>query len=63
MSNDQPHEMSVLGIRLPEELREKIREAARLEERTESGFARFYLNKAAESVLSVETTNTSAQTP
>lgn len=43
--------MTVLGIRVPDDLRAKIREAAKLEERTESSFARFYLGRAAEQVL------------
>lgn len=43
--------MSTLGIRVPDELRAKIREAARLEGRTESSFARFYLVKAADAVI------------
>jgi uncharacterized protein (DUF1778 family) len=44
-------ETTTLGIRIPEDLRAKIREAAKLEERTESGFARYYLNKAADAAL------------
>ena len=59
---DDAAEITTLGIRIPDELRAKIREAAKLEERTESSFARFYLGKAAEAVLSAtaETTNTGA---
>lgn len=53
MSDDERanNEVTTLGIRVPEELREKIREAARIEHRTESSFARYYLTKAAEAVL------------
>lgn len=43
--------MSTLGIRIPEDLRAKIREAARLEARTESSFARYYLSRAADVVI------------
>ena len=43
--------VTTLGIRIPDDLRAKIREAARLEERTESSFARYYLSKAADLVL------------
>jgi hypothetical protein len=63
MSDDEPAptpEVTILGIRINDDLRTKIREAARLEERTESSFARFYLGRAADAVLS-ETTNTSAE--
>jgi hypothetical protein len=49
--SDDTTGVSTLGIRIPEELRAKIREAARLEERTESSFARFYLGRAADAVL------------
>jgi uncharacterized protein (DUF1778 family) len=42
---------TLLGIRVPAALREKIRQAAQIEGRTESGFARFYLGKAAEAAL------------
>ena len=54
MSNDETENdpsITTLGIRVPEDLRAKIREAAKMEERTESGFARYYLAKAAESIL------------
>ena len=56
MSDDEAEDtvgngMGTLGIRIPEELRAKIREAARLEERTESSFARYYLSRAADVVL------------
>lgn len=47
--------ITTLGIRIPEELRAKIREAAKLEDRTESSFARYYLSRAAESVLASAT--------
>lgn len=44
-------EQAILGVRVPEELRAKIREAAKLENRTESSFARHYLARAADAVL------------
>lgn len=63
MANETPNETqgtAVLGIRMEEDLREKIREASRLEGRTESNFARFYLGKAADVVISK---NTSEELP
>jgi uncharacterized protein (DUF1778 family) len=53
MADDEADEvtMTTLGVRIPEDVRAKIREAAKLEERTESSFARYYLNRAAELVL------------
>ena len=52
---------TVLAVRIPDDQREKIRQAAKIEERTESGFARFHLLRAAEAVLAAtETTNTGA---
>jgi uncharacterized protein (DUF1778 family) len=58
MSDDAPApttdnaEATILGIRIPEDLRTRIKEAAAREERTESSFARFYLGRAADEVLS-----------
>lgn len=43
-------EMTILAVRIPKELRERIKAAAIREDRTESSFARFYLGKAAEAV-------------
>jgi uncharacterized protein (DUF1778 family) len=43
--------ITTLGIRIPDEIRSKIKEAAKIEGRTESGFARFYLSKAADAVI------------
>ena len=54
MSNDETENdpnITTLGIRIPEELRAKIREAAKLEDRTESSFARYYLSRAADVVI------------
>ena len=42
---------SHLGIRIDNDERAKIKQAAAIEHRTESGFARFYLIKFAEQVL------------
>ena len=57
MSNDETESdpsITTLGIRVPEELRAKIREAAKLEDRTESSFARYYLSRAADAVIAAE---------
>ena len=57
MSNEETESdtnITTLGIRIPEELRAKIREAAKLEDRTESSFARYYLSRAADSVIASE---------
>ena len=57
MSNDETENdpsITTLGIRIPEELRAKIREAAKLEDRTESSFARYYLSRAADAVIAAE---------
>lgn len=43
-------ETTILGVRLPNDLREKIKEAAIAEHRTESGFARFHLAAAVETL-------------
>jgi uncharacterized protein (DUF1778 family) len=54
MSNDvaDPETINTfLGIRVPDDLREKIRAAAKLEDRTESSFARFHLSRAADVIL------------
>jgi uncharacterized protein (DUF1778 family) len=57
MPNDETENdpnITTLGIRIPEELRAKIREAAKLEDRTESSFARYYLSRAADAVITAE---------
>lgn len=48
MTDDESKPPSILGIRLDEPLREKIKELAASEGRTESGFVRFYLNRLVE---------------
>jgi uncharacterized protein (DUF1778 family) len=60
---DEESQMTVLGVRVPEDLRSKIREAARLEDRTESSFARYYLSRAADTVLQTATVDDQAQQP
>lgn len=50
-TDDATTVFSVLGIRIPEEQRAKIREAAKIEDRTESSFARYHLSKAADAVI------------
>ena len=52
-NTDQPE--TILAVRIPEGQREKIRTASKLEERTESGFARFHLIKIAEAVIADST--------
>jgi uncharacterized protein (DUF1778 family) len=64
MSNDETENdpsITTLGIRIPEELRAKIREAAKLEDRTESSFARYYLSRAADAVIAAEIQPTADQ--
>lgn len=67
MATEEPQqdstEFTTLGIRIPDELRAKIREAAKLEDRTESSFARYYLGRAADTVIcaAAETTNAAGE--
>lgn len=42
---------TILGVRISETLRTRIKAAAEKEHRTESSFARFYLEKAADEIL------------
>jgi len=56
---DETARYSVLGIRIADEQRNKIKEAAKLEDRTESSFARFHLTRAAESVIAANQPQTS----
>lgn len=51
MSESATTTESVLAIRMDSDLREKIRAAAKAEERTESAFGRFHLSAAADDVL------------
>lgn len=48
---------TILAVRIPASLRERIRDAAKREDRTESSFARFYLGKAAEAAQPADTEN------
>lgn len=50
-TQDEQEAHTMLGVRIPESLRERIKAAATKEHRTESSFARFYLEKAAEEIL------------
>lgn len=50
-------EISAITFRLPAALREKIKEQAKAEERSEGGFIRFHLAR----VLSVESDGTDAE--
>lgn len=51
MTSDETTTESVLAIRMPAELKEKIREAAKKEERTESAFGRYHLAIAADAAI------------
>jgi uncharacterized protein (DUF1778 family) len=51
MQNEPATTESVLAIRMDSDLRDKIRAAAKAEERTESAFGRFHLSAAADAVL------------
>lgn len=46
---DQPE--TILAVRIPADQREKIKTASLIEERTESGFARYHLTRIAEQVI------------
>ena len=48
---------TMLGVRIPESLRTRIKAAADKEHRTESSFARFYLEKAADEILAEHAAN------
>ena len=48
------NETTILAIQIHKNLRERIKLAASREHRTESSFARFYLEKAAEESEAVE---------
>lgn len=59
----EPKPKPILGIAMDADTRNKIRQAAAIEERTESAFARRHLVRAAEAVIAgatIETTNTEA---
>ncbi len=47
---------TVLAVRIPEIHREKIRQAAKIEQRTESGFARYHLAIAADEAIAAAQT-------
>jgi uncharacterized protein (DUF1778 family) len=49
---------TMIGVRIPESLRTRIKAAAEKEHRTESSFARFYLERAADEILAESTTTT-----
>ena len=62
MPDDETPDVSVLGVKMPEDLREKIKLASKLEDRTESSFARYYLSRAADAVLSTKETSSTCNT-
>jgi len=51
-----PADHTILAIQMDKSLRQRIKAAANMEHRTESSFARFYLEKAADSVTSETST-------
>ena len=53
---DEPNDNDAaqIGVRVSTALKERIKTAARAEERTESGFTRYHLAKAADAVLGGE---------
>jgi predicted DNA-binding protein len=53
MTDDAPQTIAetILAIRIPKELRARIKTAAQRKERTESSFARYYLGRAADEVI------------
>ena len=53
MSNETA-DNTILAVRIPSDLRARIKAAAEREERTESSFARFYLSRAADAAISAE---------
>ena len=42
---------TILAVRIPSDQREKIKSAASIEERTESGFARYHLLRIADQII------------
>ena len=48
MADDESNPTTILGVRLDGPLRDKIKELAAAEGRSESGFVRFYLNRLVE---------------
>ena len=60
--NEQPNTTdTVLAVRIPEIQRDKIRQAAKIEQRTESGFARYHLAIAAEEAIAAAQTEEEAK--
>jgi len=61
MPEETPQSETILAVRIPADQREKIKTAAKIEERTESAFVRFHIIPLAEDVIAQsETTNTVA---
>lgn len=46
---------TILAVRIPSDLRARIKAAADREDRTESSFARFYLSRAADAAIQAAT--------
>lgn len=59
-SNGKQEEFSTLGFKVSKALRDRIKAASVVENRSESSFARHHLGRVAEEVLSA-TSNTSEQ--
>jgi len=51
MTDENTTTETILAVRIPADQRDKIRQAAKIEERTESAFARFHLIPIAEDIV------------
>ena len=51
MTDETTTTETILAVRIPADQRDKIRQAAKIEERTESAFARFHLIPIAEEIV------------
>jgi uncharacterized protein (DUF1778 family) len=51
MTDENTTTETILAVRIPADQRDKIRQAAKIEERTESAFTRFHLIPIAEEIV------------
>ena len=51
MTDEPTTTETILAVRIPADQRDKIRQSAKIEERTESAFARFHLIPIAEEIV------------
>jgi len=63
MTDEPTTTETVLAVRIPADQREKIKQAAKIEERTESAFARFHLIPIAEDVIAKAEGETKLEVP